>query len=719
MPALLLTGFVSVVAQVALLRELSVAFYGLELIYIVALGWWMGWTAAGAALDRGRRAPPASTAVAGLLAAAGAALVAGAIASRGLRPMLGEVPGAYLPLPQQLLAVALVLSPVGLALGLLFQWAARRAVAGGRTLGWAYAVESAGAVAGGVAATVAVVAGAQTWDLTLGGALVCTLGAAWLARGPARVAALLLALATGGAIAASGRTDAAMTRWNHPQLAAARDSPYGRLTVTQAEGQVTFFENDALAFESGGTEAEAFVHTAALSHPAPRRVLLLGGAPAGFLDAVLAHRPELVDAVELNRVLLELADRFVPRAGPGASPGTEVHRVVDDPRRFVGRDAQYDLVLVGMPEPDSGQANRFYTREFFAACRARLAPGGILALRLRVAENFWTPSQLQRLAAVVGALEPVFAHVLLLPGVPTVLLASPRPLPDGPQPLERRLTERRVRARLVGPAYLHYVFENERRRALVDAVRRQRVPPNTDARPVCYRYALVLWLGRFSPALARLDLAAVLAERPWARRGAAAAALGCGVLLVALLLWARRAPRAGRLALVAAAAFAGMLVETIVLLHYQLKWGVIYERLGLLLTAFMGGLALGTWAAARAAGRPGQRGRARTVGALAAVTLAVAAAASAVTVAWSLGTGLAAAAALLATAGGSVGAVFAAATRAAPADERCAIGPFYAADLAGGCAGALVGGLLLVPAVGLDVTAGLAALVALACLALV
>jgi len=715
MRALLLTGFVSVVAQVALLRELSVAFYGLELIYVVALGGWMAWTAAGAALDRGRRAPPALAAIAALLAAAGGALVAGVIALRGLRRLLGEVPGAYLPLLQQLLAVALVLLPVGLLLGLLFQWAARRAVAGGRTLGWAYAVESAGAVAGGVAATVAVVAGVQTWALALGGALVCALGAARLTPGPARLVWFGLALVTGASLAISPRTDAAMTRWNHPQLVASRDSPYGRITVTKAEGQVTFFENDALAFESAGTEAEAFVHPAALAHPAPRRVLLLGGTPAGFLDAVLAHRPALVEAVELNRVLLALAHQFAPPAGPGAAPRTEVRLVVDDPRRFVSHGARYDLVLVGMPEPDSGQANRFYTREFFDACRARLAPGGILALRLRVAENFWTPGQLQRLAAVVGALEPALPHVLVLPGVPTVLLASGRPLPGGPEPLERRLAERHLEARLVGPAYLRYVFENDRRRALGDAVRRERVPPNTDARPVCYRYALVLWLGRFSPALARLDLAAVLAERPWVRPAVA----GAGLVVAVLLLVVRRAPRAGRLALVAAAAFAGMLVETTVLLHYQLKWGVVYERLGLLLTAFMGGLALGTWAAVRATAAAGRPGRARAVGALAVVTLAAASAASTLAAALSLDTGLTAAASLLVAAGGSVGAVFAAATRAAPVDDRRAIGPFYAADLAGGCAGALVGGLLLVPAAGVDVTAGLAALVALACLALV
>ncbi len=36
--ALLLTGFVSLIGQIVLLRELNVAFFGIELIYLIALG---------------------------------------------------------------------------------------------------------------------------------------------------------------------------------------------------------------------------------------------------------------------------------------------------------------------------------------------------------------------------------------------------------------------------------------------------------------------------------------------------------------------------------------------------------------------------------------------------------------------------------------------------------------------------------------------------------
>ena len=45
------------------------------------------------------------------------------------------------------------------------------------------------------------------------------------------------------------------------------------------------------------------------------------------------------------------------------------------------------MILIGMPEPTSGQANRYYTQEFFRECATRLAPAGIVGLRLHTAEN--------------------------------------------------------------------------------------------------------------------------------------------------------------------------------------------------------------------------------------------------------------------------------------------------------------------------------------------
>ena len=55
--ALAATGLISILGQVVLLRELNVAFFGVELIYVFALGIWLFWTALGAVIGRRVHAP--------------------------------------------------------------------------------------------------------------------------------------------------------------------------------------------------------------------------------------------------------------------------------------------------------------------------------------------------------------------------------------------------------------------------------------------------------------------------------------------------------------------------------------------------------------------------------------------------------------------------------------------------------------------------------------
>ena len=57
-------GLFSLLNQVLLLRELAVASYGVELIYLFALGVWLLFTAAGAMLGRRRPAAPGPLAAA-------------------------------------------------------------------------------------------------------------------------------------------------------------------------------------------------------------------------------------------------------------------------------------------------------------------------------------------------------------------------------------------------------------------------------------------------------------------------------------------------------------------------------------------------------------------------------------------------------------------------------------------------------------------------------
>ena len=81
------------------------------LIYILALGGWMFWTAIGAASGR-RRSVPSAGRVRAWLVVLACALPAAVVFVRGLRVLFGGVPGAYLPFPRQLLSMAMALLPV-------------------------------------------------------------------------------------------------------------------------------------------------------------------------------------------------------------------------------------------------------------------------------------------------------------------------------------------------------------------------------------------------------------------------------------------------------------------------------------------------------------------------------------------------------------------------------------------------------------------------------
>ncbi len=121
--ALFLTGFVSLVGQIVLLRELNVAFFGVELIYLIALGVWLLLAAVGTLAGR-RKASPDWTATLFLFFAF--CLPLGVVFLRASRLVLGGVPGAYLPFSWQRAALVLALPPGGPLSGLLARTAAGR-----------------------------------------------------------------------------------------------------------------------------------------------------------------------------------------------------------------------------------------------------------------------------------------------------------------------------------------------------------------------------------------------------------------------------------------------------------------------------------------------------------------------------------------------------------------------------------------------------------------
>jgi len=691
---------VSLIGQVLLLRELLVASFGIELVCLLGLAALLLGTAAGATLARRARGGPERAVL--LLAALSLSLPLLTAFARAQRLLLGGLPGTLLSPLSQLAGVVLPLLPFGALGGALFAVSARIHQARGGSAGSAYAWESVGGIAGGMAATGLLIAGVSgTAGALLGSVPGLVIAAICAPRRRVRTLLATLALASLVVFPGLGGWDRSLSRAQHPHLVACADTPYGRIAVDRVGESVSVFLNDALVSDTQGTAAEEFVHPSALQVAAPRKVLLVGGALEGLACEVLKHHPESVDLIEVDERAFRTAEPFLPLPWREALASPVTHLRFEDPRRALKAGGPWDLVLIGMPEPDSGATNRYYTRDFFRECAAHMSPGAALALRLGASESLWTRLWLRRTASVESALAGAFPHRLALPGPTLLLLASQTPLSRDPSLLADRWRQRQIATRLVAPPYLRYLLTSDRVDAVALALGATPSSPNTDARPVCYPFTIRLWASRLAPALGNRDPLSPLTGHPFA---ASLLLLGSLVAAGAAL---RRRPGPSALLLVAGAGAAGMALEGALLLAYQAQRGVLYQDLGLLLMAFMAGLAAGS---ALASGRDERRTRR---GALALLWMGAAAAAAL----WSAGRwpGLALTLLLMASTGSATGAIFAAAAGGRGPD---ALGALYASDLLGAILGALGAGLLLIPFAGLPATALLVSLLALALLTL-
>jgi spermidine synthase len=215
------------------------------------------------------------------------------------------------------------------------------------------------------------------------------------------------------------------------------------------------------------------------------------------------------------------------------------------------------------------------------------------------------------------------------------------------------------------------------------------------------------WLARFFPKLALADLPGIGTDGKGF--GITGWLMGLGLLIGMSLLFlgSRRWPAWRRGLLASVAGFTGIAIESVLILAYQAKAGVLYQEIGLLLAAFMAGLALGAPVLRDLIlGTGVRRPRTRGWGAALLAGYGLLGLAAIGTVTGGGAGSLPLTAGLLVATGFLVGGLFAYAGLCGVREQKKVIGPLYAADLIGGCLGALCGSLVLIPLLGFNGTLG-------------
>lgn len=648
-------GVQAIVTQALLLREATVLMYGSELAWGVVFGAWLLGIAAGAALGGWLgdtaigRGHAVGTLVADMLALSALACVALWV-FRGARDWLGVGPGELVPLPHSALAALLLVTPASALVGLAFPIACcigERARLGGREIGvgeqphgaairphlsfaHVYALESLGSLIGGAAFTF--------WAVThlapIQAALLCaglTAAAGALLMSPRRVTSTLLASAAVAALLGAWFAGERLNRllierrWQTIApgytLVAEAESKYQNLAIGSRAGQFTLYCDGHVAADF--PDPYTFIpraHFWLCQHPAPRRVLVLGGGAEGLLAEILRHPVEHIDYVEPDPQLIDLIRPYLAEADRRAldDPRVSVHHV--DARYYIKtqRD-RFDLAIARLPEPTSAQRARLYTAEFFGELRRALTPQAVLCLTASAAPAELSPPSRTYLSTLRATLRRHFPRVLIGWGDPAQVLAATQDglISTDAAELSARYTRRAVDSALFDPAWFAGAtdwLEPDKlagRAADLDAAEPARVC--RDLHPLIYMQRLVLWeaqsggwtssrLRETAPPAAR-D-AGLVARLQTVRLhhlvlGLALAA-GATMVLSRLRHGARRGWARGTVTLsVATTGFATMALSLVWLFAFQNLYGYVYQRIAWIIALFMAGLVVGCLLAGR------------------------------------------------------------------------------------------------------------------------
>ncbi|MCK4283628.1 MAG: hypothetical protein KAX44_04855 [Candidatus Brocadiae bacterium] len=616
-------GACAVSGQIILLRELLVAFHGNELSLGVILAGWLFWAAAGSWLigaraDRFRHPVSVLTLV---LTLASLLLPATVLASVCLKKAIGASSVETLGFFEFVPAVLVLLAPLCLVLGSLFAIGARILddLAPARNeVSRAYLLESAGAGAGGLVVSMVMLPLLEPLRLSFAlGAVLLLVSFLLAGEVPARhlraaarafLVVLIVAFAVG---AVSPRADALRRRiqWQGLDLLEAGNSLLGNLAAVDLHGEVSLYENGLLVATSGYRfHAEELVHLGMVQHPDPRSVLLIGGGLGGALHEILKYPVEHCDYVELDPQLIAMGRRHMPpqELAPLDDGRVAVHCV--DGRYFVkNAPRKYDVVMLDLPGPRSAQLNRFYSLEFFEEVRRILRDDGVLVFEISSSEVYPAAEQRLLLASLRRTAGLAFPRVATLPGDMCyfVLSTGGASLTEAGAILER-LSVAGIETQYVRETMLPFRLTPWRAAQLEQALqeKEQQARINRDFQPLGYLYDLAQWSAQFRGPLRRWVGKVIEARRWWAyviplvlflvlaavRYAGEGRAAGAGT---------RGIPSEGRrLAVGAAVGVTGIseiVFQVTVMVGFQVMYGHLFYRLGVMVAAFMAGLAVGSF----------------------------------------------------------------------------------------------------------------------------
>ncbi|KAI9226544.1 MAG: spermidine synthase [Piptocephalis tieghemiana] len=149
-----------------------------------------------------------------------------------------------------------------------------------------------------------------------------------------------------------------------------KTSHYGNVLVLDNVIQTT--ERDEFSYQ------EMITHLPLMSHPNPRRVLVIGGGDGGVLREVVKHEcVEEVILCEIDEAVPRVSKLYLPSVAAGFDhPKVKVH--IGDGFQFMKEHKEaFDCIITDSSDP-VGPAASLYQAEYYELMRSALREGGLV-----------------------------------------------------------------------------------------------------------------------------------------------------------------------------------------------------------------------------------------------------------------------------------------------------------------------------------------------------
>jgi spermidine synthase len=338
-----------------------------------------------------------------------------------------------------------------------------------------------------------------------------------------------------------------------------RETPIGRLIITKEEGQHSFWESGTPLYSDGdiiSSEEKVHYPMCQLDNP-PGDVLLISGGIGETLPELYKYNPKNIDYVELDPALTDMAiDAGLLKKMPG------LNIINIDGRAFLKKTKKkYDVIIIDLPDPDTFQLNRFFTAEFFKLTKKRLNKNGILSFNVKSYENYISDIVRMKLSSIYNTVNQYYTDIIVIPGNDAYFICSDHKLY---QDIPARLEKKSIKTE-----YIQYYFNGNVTSERISQLRNSIDPDeyvNTDFEPRLLNISFREWFSKHGSTPGTFFLAVV-----------------CFVIIYVILMRKEEY-------ILFSSGMASMAVEMLVIYCFQIVYGYVYLKIGMLITAFLFGL---------------------------------------------------------------------------------------------------------------------------------